>query len=51
MSAVARLVLWSDTRFEQAHRLYRRIDFRQTGERTLPNDPNQTREYCFERPV
>jgi GNAT superfamily N-acetyltransferase len=50
-SAVARLVLWSDTRFEQAHRLYRRVDFRQTGERTLPNDPNQTREYCFERPV
>jgi GNAT superfamily N-acetyltransferase len=49
--AVGRLVLWTDTRFEQAHRLYRRIDFRQTGERTLPNDPNQTREYCFERPV
>ncbi len=49
--AVTRLVLWSDTRFEQAHRLYRRVDFRQTGERTLPDDPNRTREYCFERPV
>ena len=49
--AVSRLVLWSDTRFEQAHRLYERMRFRQTGERTLPDDVNQTREYLFERRV
>lgn len=48
---VTRLVLWSDTRFEDSHRLYRRMDFRQTGERTPPDDLNQSREYCFERPV
>ena len=48
---IRRLILWSDTRFDQAHRLYERMGFRQTGERTLPDDLNQTREYGFERPV
>jgi putative acetyltransferase len=47
----ARLVLWSDTRFTHAHRLYLRTGFRQTGERELPEDINQTREYSFERAV
>jgi GNAT superfamily N-acetyltransferase len=51
VGAVSRLVLWSDTRFEQAHRLYARMGFRKTGTRTLPHDPNQTREYGFERAV
>ena len=45
------LMLWSDTRFDLAHRLYTRMGFGRTGERTLPDDPNQTREYRFERPV
>jgi RimJ/RimL family protein N-acetyltransferase len=48
---IRRLILWSDTRFDQAHRLYERMGFRRTGERTLPDDLNQTREYGFERPV
>jgi len=48
---VRRLVLWSDTRFVHAHRLYLRHGFRQTGERELPEDVNQTREYHFERDV
>jgi putative acetyltransferase len=49
--AVERLVLWSDTRFHHAHRLYLRHGFRQTGERVLPEDVNHTREYHFEREV
>jgi O-acetylserine/cysteine efflux transporter len=48
---ISRLILWSDTRFDQAHRLYERMGFRRTGERVLPDDLNQTREYGFERPV
>ena len=48
---ISRLILWSDTRFDQAHRLYTRMGFQRTGERTLPDDLNQTREYGFERPV
>ena len=48
---VPRLILWSDTRFDQAHRLYERMGFQRTGERVLPDDLNQTREYGFERPV
>ena len=49
--AVSRLVLWSDTRFDRAHRLYTRMGFRPAGERVLPGDVNQTREYRFERSV
>ena len=49
--AIARLELWSDTRFEHAHRLYVRLGFRQDGERTLAGDINDTREYRFEREV
>jgi putative acetyltransferase len=49
--ALTRLVLWSDTRFEQSHRLYARMHFRQTGERTPPDDVNHSREYRFERSV
>jgi GNAT superfamily N-acetyltransferase len=48
---VASLILWSDTRFDLAHRLYLRMGFTQSGERSLPDDPNDTREYRFERPV
>jgi hypothetical protein len=44
-------ILWSDTRFDQAHRLYTWMGFLQTGERTLLDDLNATREYGFERIV
>ena len=46
-----RLVLWSDTRFETSHRLYRRLGFAQLGERTVEGDVNDSREYRFERDV
>jgi putative acetyltransferase len=48
---VRRLVLWSDTRFVDSHRLYRRMGFEQLGDRTVPNDLNASREYYFERAV
>ncbi len=48
---IGRLILWSDTRFDLAHRLYRRMSFTQAGERTLPGDVNNTREYGFARSV
>ena len=48
---IAELILWSDTRFDLAHRLYTRMGFALTDERTLPDDANDSREYRFERPV
>lgn len=42
-----RFLLWSDTRFEKAHRLYDRMGFRQTGFRDL-HDSNDTKEFGFE---
>ncbi len=44
----ARLILWSDTHFTDAHRLYLRLGYRQTGERQF-QDINHTRELGFER--
>jgi len=49
--AIVRLELWSDTRFEHAHRLYERLGFRRDGGRTLAGDINDTREYRYERDV
>jgi GNAT superfamily N-acetyltransferase len=48
---IRRLILWSDTRFDRAHRLYLRMGFSRTGERALPDDVNDTREYGFSRAV
>ncbi len=43
-----RLFLWSDTRFDAAHRLYERLGFtRLPGERPL-HDSNDSREYPFQ---
>jgi ribosomal protein S18 acetylase RimI-like enzyme len=46
-AAKPRMFLWSDTRFVQAHRLYRGMGFEKFGERDL-NDINNTREFGFE---
>ncbi len=42
-----RLILWTDTRFLDAHRLYRKMGFTQRGTREL-HDSNNTVEYGFE---
>ena len=41
------LVLWSDTRFADAHRLYRRLGYRRTDDRRALRDASATVEYCF----
>jgi GNAT superfamily N-acetyltransferase len=42
-----RMLLWTDTRFTDAHRLYRKMGFTQFGTRDL-KDSNNTTEYGFE---
>ncbi len=42
-----KMILWSDTRFLDAHRLYRSMGFHETGEREL-HDSNNSVEYGFE---
>lgn len=42
-----KMILWSDTRFGDAHRLYRNMGFREMGIRDL-KDFNNTVEYGFE---
>ena len=41
-----RIILWSDTRFLDAHRLYQRMGFGQCGRREL-HDSNSTVEFGF----
>jgi N-acetylglutamate synthase-like GNAT family acetyltransferase len=43
-----KMILWSDTRFTDAHRLYRNLGFTETGIRDL-KDSNNSIEYGFER--
>ena len=42
-----KMILWSDTRFVDAHRLYRSMGFSEMGIRDL-KDSNNTVEYGFE---
>lgn len=44
-----RVVLWSDTRFTAAHRLYERLGYEPTGETRELDDPSDTTEYRFGR--
>ena len=43
-----RVALWSDTRFEDAHRLYERLGYVKSGTRAL-DDVNSTVEFRYER--
>jgi putative acetyltransferase len=45
-----KMILWSDTRFADAHRLYRSLGFREMGLRDL-HDSNNTVEYGFEMAI
>lgn len=43
--------LWSDTRFEEAHRLYTRLGYQASGEERDLHDPSHTTEWRFVRDV
>jgi putative acetyltransferase len=44
-----RMVFWTDTRFLDAHRLYRRLGYRPTGIERELGDISHSREYRFEK--
>jgi putative acetyltransferase len=46
--AARSIVLWSDTRFEDAHRLYERLGYARGTTREL-HDLSNTVEYCFRK--
>lgn len=48
-AGAARVILWSDTRFIDAHRLYRRNGFHQGRETRPLHDLSNTVEYFFHR--
>jgi GNAT superfamily N-acetyltransferase len=45
--AAAAVVLWSDTRFLDAHRLYESLGYQRTGQERALHDPSQSIEYGF----
>jgi GNAT superfamily N-acetyltransferase len=47
----AEMVLWTDTRFLDAHRLYRRLGYVATGRSRDPRDLSATTEIEFRRPL
>jgi RimJ/RimL family protein N-acetyltransferase len=46
-----RVVLWTDSRFTQAHRLYQRLGYVDTGERRDLDDLSNTTELEFVKPL
>lgn len=46
-----RLVLWTDKRFERAHRFYEKRGYRRFGQPRALHDKSGTVEYCYVRPV
>lgn len=49
VARATRVILWSDTRFTDAHRLYRRNGFHQGRETRALHDLSNTTEYFFHR--
>lgn len=45
------VVLWSDTRFLDAHRLYVGLGYRRTGEQRALDDPSDSIEHRFVKPL
>ncbi|MGL4636549.1 MAG: GNAT family N-acetyltransferase [Beijerinckiaceae bacterium] len=45
----SRMVLWSDTRFTNAHQLYRKLGYTQASFTRSCGDISLSREFCFER--
>jgi GNAT superfamily N-acetyltransferase len=46
-----RILLWSDSRFADAHRLYTRLGYSNTGEERELHDLSDTTEYSFAKDV
>ncbi len=47
----AHMVLWSDTRFTDAHRLYKKFGYTQTGDLRDLGDVSNSSEFRFEKPL
>jgi putative acetyltransferase len=45
------MIFWSDTRFTDAHRLYKRLGYQQTAEQRDLGDISNSSEYRFEKPL
>ncbi|WP_392508711.1 GNAT family N-acetyltransferase [Naumannella halotolerans] len=45
------LILWTDTRFTDAHRLYERLGFSRRSDVRELNDLSQTKEYLYVKPL
>jgi putative acetyltransferase len=50
MKGASQMILWSDTRFTKAHRLYERLGFEKLGRREL-EDLNNSKEFGFGKKI
>ena len=46
-----RMKLWSDTRFDRAHRFYEKQGYVRVGRLRVLNDLSMSIEYCYEKPL
>lgn len=50
-AGAAEIELWTDSRFTDAHRLYERLGYRRGPQTRHLNDPSDTTEFFFDRPL
>jgi putative acetyltransferase len=49
VKGATRMFFWSDTRFTDAHRLYKKLGYTQTDQRRDLGDISNSSEYHFEK--
>ena len=46
-----KIILWSDTRFKEAHRMYLDFNYRKLSKKRKLYDISKTTEFCFEKTI
>ena len=46
-----KIVLWTDTRFKEAHKMYKKLNYKKMSKKRKLNDISNTTEYAFQKVI
>jgi len=46
-----KIVLWTDTRFKEAHKMYKKLNYKKMSKKRRLNDISNTTEYAFQKVI
>ena len=46
-----KIVLWTDTRFKEAHKMYKKLNYEKMSKTRKLNDISNTTEYAFQKVI